>query len=90
MELRNFFHFNIELCLSSSTVIGSPSYYPYRDAHFFYTIIDTTLENFFSIHSYIIHGNRSPSPWLLAFLNIKIRNPHSPLPAPRSLNSHPQ
>jgi hypothetical protein len=36
----------------------------------------------------MIHGNRSPSPWLSEFLNIKIRNPSSPLPAPRSHNSH--
>jgi hypothetical protein len=28
MELRNLFHFNIEVCLSTSTVIGSISYYP--------------------------------------------------------------
>jgi hypothetical protein len=32
----------------------------------------------------MIHGNRSPSPWLSEFLNIKIRNPRSLLPAPRS------
>jgi hypothetical protein len=36
----------------------------------------------------MIHGNRSPSPWLSEFLNIKIRNPRFPLPAPRSHNSH--
>jgi hypothetical protein len=29
----------------------------------------------------MIHGNRSPSPWLSEFLNIKIKNPHSLLQA---------
>jgi hypothetical protein len=29
-------------------------------------------------------------PWLSEFLNIKIRNPCSPLPAPYSHNSHPR
>jgi hypothetical protein len=38
----------------------------------------------------MIHGNRSPSPWLSEFLNIKIRNPRSLLPAPHSHNSHPR
>jgi hypothetical protein len=28
MGLRNLFHFNIEVRLSSSTIIGSISYYP--------------------------------------------------------------
>jgi hypothetical protein len=28
MESRNLFHFNIEVRISSSTVIGSLSYYP--------------------------------------------------------------
>jgi hypothetical protein len=37
----------------------------------------------------MIHGNRSHLPWLSEFLNIKIRNPRSLLPAPRSHNSHP-
>jgi hypothetical protein len=32
----------------------------------------------------MIHGNRSPLPWLSKNLNIKIKNPHSLLPAPRS------
>jgi hypothetical protein len=32
----------------------------------------------------MIHGNRSHLPWLSEFLNIKIRNPRSLLPAPRS------
>jgi hypothetical protein len=33
---------------------------------------------------FIFHGNRSPSPWFSEIINIKIRNPCSPLPAPCS------
>jgi hypothetical protein len=37
----------------------------------------------------MIHGNRSPSPWLSKKLNLKIKNPRSPLPTPCSpLQAH--
>jgi hypothetical protein len=88
MGLHNLFYFNIEVRFSSSTVIGSLSYYPI----WMHISSSRTLNLnpiFFKVHSFMIHGNRSPSPWLSEFLNIKIRNPCSPLPAPRSHNSHP-
>jgi hypothetical protein len=43
--LGNLFHFNIEVLLSSSMVIG-PLLLPYLDAHLFYTITDTASKNF--------------------------------------------
>jgi hypothetical protein len=59
------------------------------DSHFFFTDPNPKSKNFIKIHIFMIHGNRSPLSWLSEFLNIKIRNPRSPLPAPRSHNSHP-
>jgi hypothetical protein len=61
MGLHNLFHFNNEV-----TVIGSLSYYPYLDVHFFYTKIEIASKNFL-IQSFIIHGNRSPLLWFLEF-----------------------
>jgi hypothetical protein len=89
MGLRNRFHFNIEVRRSSSTVIGSISYYSILMLISSSRTLNLNLR-ILKIHSFMIHGNRFPSPWLSEFLNIKIRNPRSPLPAPRLHNSHPR
>jgi hypothetical protein len=46
MEIGNLFHFSVEECLSSSTVVGSLSYYPLLVPIFSTTVIDANSNSF--------------------------------------------
>jgi hypothetical protein len=45
MGIHNLFHFSVDLHLSSSTVVGSLSYYPPSVPFFITTVIDATSSN---------------------------------------------
>jgi hypothetical protein len=45
MEIGNLFHLSVEVHLSSSTVIGSLSYFPQSMPIFSTTVIDATSNN---------------------------------------------
>jgi hypothetical protein len=60
---------------------------PSFDAHFYYHGNRGYLQYFIKVHTFIIHGNRSASPWSSKFQKNWRKNPCSPLPAPRSRTS---
>jgi hypothetical protein len=92
MEIVNLFYFNIEESLSSSTVVGSLSYYLSSVLIFSITEIDANSNNFKkstdSLSTVIglpFHGRQN-----FRKLGYEIPAPRSPLPAPRSRTSFSQ
>jgi hypothetical protein len=80
IKIGHFLHFSDEERLSSSMVVGSLSYYPPL-CPFYYHGNRCYLQYFIKVHTFIIHGNRSASPWSSKFQKNWRWNPCSPLPA---------